>query len=126
MAALIALSIVWAAIGRRAPRLRPLDSVVVLLVLMPMLLVLSGFGGPALNPWGFDATGRYSPPVWFALAVVLGAALGALWRVRRRLAVALCAVPLLVNAVAVASVDPIEAFQSPYWNKLPVDNSTLL
>ena len=38
--------------------------VLVLLVLIPTLFVLSGFGGPALNPYGFDATGRYTPPIW--------------------------------------------------------------
>ena len=39
----------------------------------------SGFGGPVLNEYGFDATGRYTPPIWNALAVVLGAALAAVW-----------------------------------------------
>jgi hypothetical protein len=126
MAAVVVLSVVWATVGRRVLRLRPLDSVVVLIVLMPVLLVLSGFGGPALNPWGFDATGRYTPPLWFALTVVLGAAFGALWRARRLLAVAVCAVPLAINLTGVAATDPVAAFQSPYWSKLPVDSSQLL
>ena len=30
--------------------LRQLDAILVLLVLIPTLFVLSGFGGPALNP----------------------------------------------------------------------------
>jgi hypothetical protein len=88
--------------------------------------VLSGFGGPALNPYGFDATGRYAPPIWSALAVVLGAALAALWRIRRRLALVLAVIPLTINLAGIASIDPLAAFQSPYWDKLPVDNGPLL
>ena len=61
---------------------------------MPTLFVLSGFGGPALNPCGFDATGRYTPPIWSGLAVVLGAALAGVWRFRRWLAVGCCLLPL--------------------------------
>jgi len=97
-----------------------------LLVLMPGLFVLSGFGGPALNPWGFDATGRYAPPIWYAVAVVLGAALGAAWQIRRWLAVGLCLLPLGIDMAAVTSIDPAQAFQSPYWDKLPLDNGSLL
>jgi hypothetical protein len=106
--------------------LRPLDAVLLLLVLIPTLFVLSGFGGPALNPYGFDATGRYTPPIWSGLAVVLGAALAAVWRVRSWLALLLCLVPLSVNLVAVWSIDPLAAFQSPYWERLPADNGPLL
>jgi hypothetical protein len=96
------------------------------MLLMPTLFVLSGFGGPALNPYGFDATGRYAPPLWTTLAVVLGAALGAVWRWRPLLAVLLAAVPLALNLVAVRSIEPLAAFQSPYWDRLPVDNGPLL
>jgi hypothetical protein len=88
--------------------------------------VLSGFGGPALNPWGFDATGRYTPPIWYGLAVVLGAAVGAVWRVRRRVALVLSLVPLTVNLGAVTSIAPVDAFQSPYWDRLPIDSGPLL
>jgi hypothetical protein len=31
-----------------------------------------------------------------------------------------------VNLAGVASVAPVEAFQSPYWTRLPADNSRLL
>jgi len=111
---------------RRRPAFRPLDSILLLLILIPTLFVLSGFGGPALNPWGFDATGRYTPPIWYALAVVLGAALAAVWRVRRRIAVLVSLVPLAVNLSGVTSIAPVEAFQSPYWDKLPTDSGPLL
>src|SRR5439155_23927869 len=116
MACFVVAAIVWAVIGRSRPRLRPLDSVLLFLVLIPLILVLSGFGGPALNPYGFDATGRYTPPIWSGLAVILGAALGVVWRrMHRGLAVIAAAVPLAVNLAGAIAMDPLEAFQSPYW-----------
>jgi hypothetical protein len=126
MAAFIAAALVWAVFERRSLSARPIDAVLLLLVLIPALFVLSGFGGPALNEYGFDATGRYAPPIWSALAVVLGAALAAVWRVRRWLSVALALVPLAVNLAAFVAVDPLQAFQSPYWGRLPISNASLL
>jgi hypothetical protein len=126
MAVVVAGALAWAVVARRGLGGRPLDTVLLLLVCIPTLFALSGFGGPALNPYGFDATGRYAPPIWSALAVVLGAALAALWRVRRGLAVALALVPLGVNLAAFTAIDPLEAFQSPYWDRLPASNQELL
>jgi hypothetical protein len=126
MAVAIAAALLWALLGRRRRGLRPLDAVLVVLVLVPSLFVLSGFGGPALNPYGFDATGRYTPPIWSGLAVVLGVALAAVWRSRRLLAIGLAIVPVAVNLLGIASIDPVAAFQSPYWDRLPVDNGPLL
>jgi len=126
MGGAVAAALLWAVLGRRALRVRPLDALLLLLVCIPTLFVLSGFGGPALNPYGFDATGRYAPPIWSALAVVLGAAIAALWRVRRWLALGLALVPLGVNLAAYVAIDPLQAFQSPYWERLPVSNASLL
>jgi hypothetical protein len=126
MGVAVCLAVAWAVLGRRHLAPRPLDAVLVLLVLIPALFVLSGFGGPALNPWGFDATGRYAPPIWSGLSIVLAAALAGLWQVRRWLAIAVGMVPLAVNLVACTSIDPVAAFQSPYWDRLPVDNGPLL
>lgn len=126
MAAVVGLAMAWAVVGRRQLRPRPLDTVVLLLVCIPTLFVLSGFGGPALNEYGFDATGRYTPPIWSGLVVVFGAALAALWRVRRWLALGALLVPLGINLAALTSVDPLQAFQSPYWDRLPVSNASLL
>ena len=126
MAVAVCGALVWAVLGRRRLALRPLDAILVLLALIPTLFVLSGFGGPALNPWGFDATGRYTPPIWYGLAVVLAAAVAAVWRARRRIAVVLSLVPLAVNLGAFASIAPVEAFQSPYWDRLPTDSGPLL
>jgi hypothetical protein len=126
LAAALVAALVWAILGRQRLAPRPLDTVLVLLAIMPMLFVLSGFGGPALNPWGFDATGRYTPPIWAALAIVLGAALAALWQVRRRFALLLSVIPLAADLAAFGSIDAVKAFQSPYWGKLPVDPAPLL
>ncbi|HEV7661961.1 MAG TPA: glycosyltransferase family 39 protein [Chloroflexota bacterium] len=112
--------------GRRCLTLRPRDTALLLLALMPTFLVLSGFGGPALNPYGFDATGRYTPPIWSTLAVILGAGLAALWRWRHTLAIAVAVVPVALNLAAVNAINPVQAFQSPYWDRLPVDNGPLL
>jgi hypothetical protein len=126
MAAFLVGAIGWAVLGRCGLRFRPLDAVLAFLVLIPLVYVASGFGGPALNPYGFDATGRYTPPIWSGLAIVGGAALAALWRVRRLLSLALAALPLAVNLGGLAMVDPVAAFESPYWDRLPTDNAPLL
>jgi hypothetical protein len=126
MAAVLVAVLAWAVVGRAYPRFRPLDSVLMFLALIPLIFVLSGFGGPALNPYGFDATGRYAPPIWFGLAVVIGAALAALWQLRRTLAVLVALAMVGVNVVGLASIDPLAAFQSPYWDRLPADNLGLL
>jgi hypothetical protein len=126
MSVLLVAALAWAVFGRRRLQFRRLDAILAFLVLIPLVFVLSGFGGPALNPYGFDATGRYTPPIWSGLVVVVGAALGALWRVRRLLACALAAVPLALNLASVMAIDPLAAFQSPYWDHLPADSSPLL
>ncbi|MBI2755098.1 MAG: glycosyltransferase family 39 protein [Chloroflexi bacterium] len=211
-AAVFATAVVWAAVRReRFPR--PLDAPLLVLVAVPVLVVLSGFGGPALNPWGFDATGRYAPPLWFALVPVLAAFLASLRapntrstvvlpdpslpssrrgllfgtlstarsgrRVRAStgsdpapllregstgtvlpsphggdagrsasgraprpfeapprslaplpfrplIAFTLLSMVVASNLVGLSRTDPVQAFQSPYWPKLPVDNGPLL
>jgi 4-amino-4-deoxy-L-arabinose transferase-like glycosyltransferase len=126
MGALLVGALLWAVLGRGRLRFRPLDSILIFLVLIPLIFVLSGFGGPALNPYGFDATGRYTPPIWYGLVVVLSAMFGGLWRVRRVLACALAAVPLALNLASIMAIDPLAAFQSPYWDHLPSDSAALL
>ena len=111
---------------RSGLRTRPLDAVLLFLVLVPLLYVLSGFGGPSLNPYGFDATGRYAPPIWYALAVVVGSALATLWRLHVVLALGVGGLALLVNLAGCLAISPLEAFQSPYWDKLPASNAPLL
>ena len=111
---------------RSGPRPRPLDAVLVFLLLVPLLYLLSGFGGPSLNPYGFDATGRYTPPIWYALAIVGGSALALLWRLRVVLALGVAGLALLVNLAGALLISPSQAFQSPYWDRLPITNAPLL
>jgi hypothetical protein len=124
--AVLLAAVVWAVVARPRLALRPLDAVLLLLVVIPVVFVLSGFGGPALNPYGFDATGRYAPPIWTGLAVVVGAFTAAMSKLQRGVAVAMVGGVLFVNLAGLVSVDPSQAFQSPYWQKLPVDSGPLL
>lgn len=126
MAVFLVLALLWAVFGRSTFHLRPLDAILVFLLLVPVLYVLSGFGGPSLNPYGFDATGRYTPPIWYGLAVVAGAAVGALFRSRAGVGVGAVALVSLVNLAGVLLISPLQAFQSPYWDKLPPSNAALL
>jgi hypothetical protein len=126
MGAFAVAALAWAIFGRPALALRPLDAMLAFLALIPLVYVLSGFGGPSLNPYGFDATGRYAPPIWSGLSVVGGTALGALWQARRLLAIAFALIPLTSSLLGALSVDPLAAFQSPYWDRLPASNAQLL
>jgi hypothetical protein len=126
LAALLGAAVFWAVVVRPSLRLRPLDGILLLLVTIPIVFALSGFGGPALNPYGFDATGRYAPPIWSALAIVLGAFLAWLWGRRRVIAVPVAAFVLGTLAWQWYALDAVAAFQSPYWSKLPEDSSPLL
>lgn len=115
-----------ALVRRRRFASQPLDAILLLLLAIPTLFVLSGFGGPALNPWGFDATGRYAPPIFTGLAVLVAALCARLWQYRRAAGAALAAAVLAVNLLGIGGTNPLYAFQSPYWAKLPADNAPLL
>ncbi len=122
-----ASSLAWAILyRRREERIRPLDGMLLLLLSIPAIFALSGFGGPGLNPWGFDATGRYAPPIWNGLVVVLGAFGAFVWRRRRTAAAALVGGLMAVHVFGWLAADPVAAFQSPYWPRLPADNASLL
>jgi len=38
----------------------------------------------------------------------------------------IASVPLAINLVAILAIDPLAAFQSPYWDRLPADSGPLL
>jgi hypothetical protein len=128
LAVQLGVALGWAVLRRplwcAAPR--PLDGTLLLLAAIPLIFVASGFGESALNPWGIDATGRYTLPIWGGLAVVLGAFLAAVWRRQRAAALGLAGAALAANLYACVAADAVRAFQSPYWAKLPVDNGPLL
>src|SRR5439155_951087 len=92
---------------------------------------LAGFGLGSLPFWLFNvqtggATFRFVAGGTQGQTADRGAVLGVVWQVRRYLAVGLSLVPLAVNAAGLLTIDPLEAFQSPYWDRLPADNAPLL
>jgi hypothetical protein len=115
----------WRARGASAvsavPESRPL---LVFLAVTLAVYVLSGFGRPSLSP--FDASGRYLLPLWTALPVLLAALCVRLATVWRPLGAAALALLLVGNMVGHLTSDPVQVFQSPYWNRLPMDSRPLL
>ena len=126
MGSVVVAAVAWAVLARTRLTWRPLDGLLLLLVVIPLIFVFSGFGGPALNPYGFDATGRYAPAIWTGLSIIIGAFAAATAKLNRGLAGLLVGAVLAVDAAGVASIEPRQAFQSSYWDKLPVDNTPLL
>jgi hypothetical protein len=112
--------------GRRPGRPSPATAWPLLLFLAITIAVylVSGFGGPSLSP--FDASGRYVLPVWTALPVLLAALcvrLAAVWRPAAYLALALV---LAADAGGHVTSDPRLVFQSPYWDRLPLNSRPLV
>jgi hypothetical protein len=112
--------------GRRTHRFRlaPTDAPVLLALCVPVLFVVSGFGGPSQNPWGFDATGRYLLPLWAVVPLAV-AAVAQLASSARVSATLIAGLVVAAHGLGYASTDPVQAFQSPYWNKLPPQSSAL-
>jgi Dolichyl-phosphate-mannose-protein mannosyltransferase len=128
LAILIIVAVLAALLTPRPPgaRLARLDGPLLVLGTIPLIAVFSGFGSLVVNPWGFDATGRYTQPIWGTLVVLIGALLGNLARWRRLAALALAGTVLAINLLGSLTVDAVDSFQSPYWRRLPVDNRPLL
>jgi hypothetical protein len=105
-------------------RIAPTDAPILLAISVPAMFVMSGFGGPSQNPWGFDATGRYLMPLWGVVPLAVAAfaqfVLKSHW-------IPVSAVTLVVGAQALgyATADPLQIFQSPYWNRLPAQSTAL-
>lgn len=125
-ALVLAAGVVLAALRRPRLRPKPSDGILLLLLSIPFVFVMSGFGGPALNPYGFDATGRYAPPVWSGLAVTTAMLVSWLWQQWRPAAAVALALVLGTSVVGYVRADPVAAFQSPYWPHLPVNDGPLL
>ncbi len=123
-------------------RLAPSDVPLVFALMLVLIYLGSGFAGPSLNPWGFDATGRYVLPLWgvvpLAVAALAEPLLGGPGRgplrgpvvrgapLRASLAASLVALVMLAHLAGYATSNPRQVFQSPYWNKLPFDSQPLL
>lgn len=124
LAAYDALRQVWS--GGAARGKAPAGAAPLLLFLAVMLAVylLSGFGGPSLSP--FDGSGRYLLPLWTVLPLLLAALvvrLATIWRPLGALAVAaILATSLAGHRESRAGL----VFQSPYWDRLPLNSQPLL
>ncbi len=103
-------------------------SLVVLCV--PLVFTLSGFGGASLNPYGFDATGRYTLPLATVLPLMLAGLVRMLWqrcgRGGKFVAVGLATIVLGSNLAGYAAADDNQIFQSEYWHRLPAHDAALL
>ena len=95
----------------------------VFVVAVPAIYLFSGYGQPALNRWGLDATGRYVLMLHTALPIGVALLVTALWRMRssviRFAGLALFAVTLGANLLGALRLDPHRAFDSPYYDRLP-------
>jgi hypothetical protein len=96
---------------------------------LPAIYALSGYGGHALNEFGFDATGRYLLMIHSVMPVGLAALADALirWRHRLRLPVAaLLASVMCLNLLGAARADPAQVFTSPYYTRQPATLEPLI
>jgi hypothetical protein len=108
----------------RGFRLAPTDAPILLAISVPVVFVLSGFGGPSQNPWGFDATGRYLLPLWGVVPLAVAALAHVASRSRVSATLVACLV-VATHGFGYAAANPIQAFQSPYWDKLPPQSEAL-
>jgi hypothetical protein len=97
---------------------------------VPILYLASGYSRNALNPWEVDATGRYVLMLHTALPVGIAALATALsrWRVMltRLLAVSIILMTITLNGLGILRLDPVVAFDSPYYNRLPASLDPLI
>jgi hypothetical protein len=103
---------------------------------VPVLYVVSGYGQAVLNPWNVDATGRYVLmlhsvlPIGVALLIrsLAGDHTGLPLRVwiPRGIGAALFVGVIGANLLGVWRTDPIKAFDSPYYDRLPVSLDALV
>jgi hypothetical protein len=102
----------------------------IFVIAVPVLYVLSGYGQGALNEWGLDATGRYVLMLHSVLPIGVAALIVHLWRAGFagfRLAGAVLLVGTIgVNLLGVWRTDPVKAFDSPYYDRLPISLDALV
>ena len=138
----------WPAVHKffpqRGTRLRWMLAIFVLV--LPLLYLFSSYSRNALNPWKLDATGRYVLMLHTALPIGVAALAGtspprrrpltnlggtpspdlergkmraAKQEVVRLLATSMVLVVIGLNGLGVMRLDPMAAFDSPYYDRLP-------
>lgn len=125
---LYAIGILYVGMSRK---IRRTDRVLLLLFLGTVLVIylLSGFGRNALNPFGIDATGRYALMLHTLLPIGLAGLIADLLSRRtlyKSAAIALTVVILAINLWGTLTINPIRAFDSPYYTRLPVSLDPLI
>jgi len=117
--------VIWRSRSRR-----PLQLMLALLIFsVPLLYAMSTNSRNALpkfNPWGIDATGRYILMLHTVLPIGLALLVDKLWAYRKPIALGLFALVLAINAIGTLSMNPLRAFDSPYYDRLPRDLTPLI
>ncbi len=97
---------------------------------VPILYLFSGYSRNALNPWGLDATGRYVLMLHTALPVGVAALATAISRRHvigsRLLAASIILLVIGLNGLGTLRLDPVVAFNSPYYDRLPASLDPLI
>jgi hypothetical protein len=102
----------------------------IFVLVVPILYLFSGYSRNALNRWGLDATGRYVLMLHTALPIGVAALVTAIsrWRVigSRLLATSIVLLAIGLNGLGMLRLDPVVAFDSPYYNRLPTSLDPLI
>ncbi len=98
-------------------------------VCVPVIYIVSGYGNHALNPQGFDATGRYMLMLHSVLPIGAAALCMGLihWRDWLRFpAVAVLTSVIGLNLLGAARIDSVQVFVSPYYTRQPATLDPLI
>jgi len=96
---------------------------------VPVLYAMSTNSRNALsefNPWEIDATGRYILMFHTVLPIGFALLVQKLWQWKQSVAVTVAVGVLSLNVVGTLMMNPIRAFDSPYYDRLPYDLSPLV
>ncbi len=125
---LYGVGIVYAVASRRV---RKTDRRLLLLFLGTVIVVylLSGFGRNALNPYGIDATGRYVLMLHTLIPLGIAGLVADLFSRRtlyKLFGVTLFTLVIAINLWGSFTINPIHAFDSPYYTRLPLSLDPLI
>lgn len=115
---------------RKAKSRQPFPVMLAIFVLtVPLIYINSTHSRNALpefNPWGIDATGRYVLMWHTVLPIGMALLVQHLWQKKRQIGIGLCVIVLAINSIGTLTVDPERGFDSPYYDRLPRDLTSLI